>query len=158
LKPSRVFSWLLGFLGPVLWKQNLEVGNMEAVGRPGWSKAGLAPAMNNGSPWVSVVMRTRSGPTRLEERLKKELEEAGWKVEFVANWWSSSYGVALFEAEREGEKKVLLVKWASGDRDDFFEVREASEAEGMAELYSLVDMVSDDLMYDSVLRSMMDRY
>lgn len=130
---------------------------MEAVGRSGWRSPGLMPAVENGSPWVTVAMRTRSGPTRLERSVKDELERAGWRVNFSANWWGSSYGVAMFEAEKDGRKKVLVVKWAYGD-DGLFEVRGTDEERGRRELYTMVEMVSDDLMYDSVLRNMMDRY
>ncbi len=131
---------------------------MKPVGASGWKKAGLMPAMENGSLWVTVAMRTRDGPTALEQRFRNELENASWKVTFSANWWSSSYGVAMFEAEREEKKKVLVVKWTYGELEGLFEVRGTDERGGRKELYEVIEMVSDDLMYDSVLRNMMDRY
>jgi len=87
---------------------------MEAVGRKtGWHGPGFRSVMENGAEWVSVTMKTRWGPTRVLREFEEELRRDGWKVDFKANWWSpANYGVAMFEAERDGKRKVVVLKWA----------------------------------------------
>jgi len=133
---------------------------MEAVGRKtGWHGPGFRPVMENGAEWVSVTMKTRWGPTRVLKEFEEELRRDGWKVDFKANWWSpANYGVAMFEAERDGKRKVVVLKWAVTGEERIVKVEGKGAEEGRREFFSLVDMVSDNLMYDSVLRSMMDRY
>lgn len=131
---------------------------MEAVGA-GWKGWAFGPKMGNGAHWVSVTMMSPRGSSWVESKVEEELKKAGWRVAFRANWWSSgSYGVAMFEAERDGQRKTLVVKWSLSSREEVVKVEEKSEEEGREEFYSLVDMVSDDFMHDSVLRSMMSRY
>jgi len=133
---------------------------MDAVGRrTGWYGSGFGPVMENGAEWVSVTMKTRKGPTRVMEEFEKELRNGGWNVGFKANWWSpADYGVAMVEAEKDGKRKVVVLKWAITGEERLVKVEGKNADEGRREFFTLVDMVSDNLMYDSVLRSMMDRY
>ncbi|AFK22438.1 hypothetical protein [Pyrococcus sp. ST04] len=119
----------------------------------------VVEAMENGAQWVAVTVKTRESPTRIMEDFEEFLKKQGWKVNFKANWWSpASYGVAVLEAQKSGRSKVLMVKWAASREDKVLRVEEKKESEGKKEFYTIVDMVSDDFLYDTILRNMMDRY
>ncbi|WP_048146971.1 hypothetical protein [Pyrococcus abyssi] len=115
--------------------------------------------LENGRSWVAVTVKTREGPTKVLETFEKYLKDNGWKPQFKANWWSSNaFGVAMFEAEKGKEHRVVLVKWVVTEKEEVMNVESKDDREGRTEFYALVDMISDDLIFDSVLRHMMSRY
>ncbi|AEC52262.1 hypothetical protein PNA2_1347 [Pyrococcus sp. NA2] len=115
--------------------------------------------VENGRKWVSITAKTKSGPTSLIQELEKALAKEGWKVSFKANWWGAvAYGVALLEIQGEKNKKALIVKWVLSNDDRIVKVEDKNEREAKTELYTIIDMVSDDLILDIALRNMMARY
>ncbi|GAB6136220.1 hypothetical protein [Thermococcus prieurii] len=130
---------------------------MESVGGFGWDGS-VWNALENSPGWLTVVLRTPVGPREVESFVEEELRRHGWSVDFKANWWVFGYGVALFEAFRHGKRRSVVVKWVSGGRDEVLKVEPLDEETGRCELFSMVEMVSDGLMNDPVLRNMTGRY
>ncbi|ASJ16611.1 hypothetical protein A3L04_05775 [Thermococcus chitonophagus] len=120
----------------------------------------VVEAMENGAQWVAVTVKTRDAPTKVMEEFEEFLKKQGWNVNFRANWWSPArYGVAVLEAQKGGKSKVLMVKWAVSSKEDkVLRVEGKMEKDARKEFYTIVDMVSDDFLYDTILRNMMDRY
>ena len=117
-------------------------------------------AIENGAQWVAVTLKTRDPPTKVVDEFEECLRNQGWNVNFKANWWSpASYGVAVLEACRGNKNKVLMVKWATSSKENrILRVEGKSENDAKREIYTIVDIVSDDFLYDTTLRNMMDRY
>ncbi|AAL81058.1 hypothetical protein PFDSM3638_04680 [Pyrococcus furiosus DSM 3638] len=119
----------------------------------------VVEAMENGAQWVAVTVKTRESPQEMVDKFERFLKASGWNVKFKANWWSPArYGVAVVEADKDGKSKTVMIKWVNSREDKVVRVEGKKESEGKREFYTIVDLVSDDFLYDNILRNMMNRY
>ncbi|MCD6144197.1 hypothetical protein [Thermococcus sp.] len=115
--------------------------------------------MEKEAQWVAVTLKTRDSPTKVVDEFEESLGNQGWNVNFKANWWGpAGYGVAILEACKGNKTKVLIVKWVTSSKENrILRVEGKSENDAKKEFYMIVDIVSDDFLYDTTLRNMMDR-
>jgi len=117
-------------------------------------------AIENGTQWIAVTLKTRDPPTKVVDEFEEFLRNQGWNVNFKANWCGpASYGVVVLEACKGNQTKVLMVKWATSSKENrILRIEGKSENDAKREFYTMVDTVSDDFLYDTTLRNMMERY
>ncbi len=116
-----------------------------------WNKIIESIKSSNGN--VLVIFRTFEGPSALEKSWKNHLEQAGFKITHVINWWNSNGIFGMLEITFEDRRRIFGL-WALGDQSKIIRI----DKDVSTDLAGYLNSIAAGNLESSALRLLRDQY